>query len=87
MKEPANRLKYVILEEEPENIKYESDKDGNIIAHVAVTVDSTWQKQGHSSKIGVAFAMSVIPVKIINENKTEYIEYSEKHSFHCYHKP
>ena len=40
VKEAADKLKYIILEEEPENI--ECDKDGNIIAHVAVTVDGTW---------------------------------------------
>ena len=40
MKKAADRLKYIILEEEPENI--ECYKDGNIIAHVSVTVDGTW---------------------------------------------
>ena len=40
MKKATDRLKYIILEEEPENI--ECYKDGNIIAHVAVTVDGTW---------------------------------------------
>ena len=57
MKEATDRLKYVTLEEEPEDI--ECDKDGNIIAHVAVTVDGSWQKRGHSSKIGVVFVISV----------------------------
>ena len=42
MKEAPDRLKYIILEKEPKNIEY--DKDGNIIASAAVTVDGTWQK-------------------------------------------
>ena len=99
MKEAADRLKYVTLEEEPENI--ECDKDGNIIAHVAVTVDGTWQKRGHSSKIGVVFVISVRTGEVLDyivkdlvchtcqnykkKHKTEeYIQWSEKHSSVCY---
>ena len=99
MKETADRLKQIILEEEPENI--ECDKDGNIIAHVAVTVDGTWQKRGHSSKIGVVFVISVRTGKVLdyivkslvyhtcqnykNKHKTEeYIHSFGKHSFVCY---
>ena len=50
-------MKCIIFQEEPENI--ECDKDGNSIAHAAVTVEGTSQKQGHSSKIGVVFVISV----------------------------
>ena len=57
MREATDRLKYIILEEEPKNI--ECDKDGNMIAHVAATVDGTWQKRGYSSKIGVVVVISV----------------------------
>ena len=30
-----------------------------MIAKVSVTVDGTWQKRGHSSKIGIVFVISV----------------------------
>ena len=57
MKETSDTVKCIIFQEEPENI--ECDKDGNIIAHAAVTVEGTSQKQGHSSKIGAVFVISV----------------------------
>eukprot|EP00112_Aurelia_sp_Birch-Aquarium-sp1_P021080 Seg5580.2 transcript_id=Seg5580.2/GoldUCD/mRNA.D3Y31 product="hypothetical protein" protein_id=Seg5580.2/GoldUCD/D3Y31 len=57
MNAAASRLKEIIETEEPENIT--RDKAGNTIASVAVTVDGTWQKRGHTSKIGVVFILSV----------------------------
>ena len=57
IKESANRFRNIIAKEEPENI--EIDEKGNIIAKISVTVDGTWQKRGHSSKIGTVFMISV----------------------------
>ena len=57
MNEAASRLKKIIESEEPESI--EVDEDGNTIARCAVTVDGTWQKRGHSSRLGVGFILSV----------------------------
>ena len=49
--------------ETPEKVKVTAD--GNI-ADVAVTVDGTWQKRGHSSKIGVVFVISVRTGEILD---------------------
>ena len=57
-------MKNITLKEEPENI--ECDKDGNIIAHVVVTVDGTWQKRGHSSKIRVVIVISVRTSEVLD---------------------
>ena len=57
MNAAASRLRGIIETEEPENITI--DEAGNTIASVAVTVDGTWQKRGHTSKIGVVFILSV----------------------------
>ena len=46
--------------------KVEVTANGNIIADVAVTVDGTWQKRGHSSKIGVVFLISVKTGEILD---------------------
>ena len=35
------------------------EEDGFKIAKVAISVDGTWQKRGHSSKIGVVFVISI----------------------------
>jgi len=35
------------------------------MAKVAVTVDGTWQKRGHSSKIGVVFVISMAAGEIL----------------------
>ena len=53
MKEAADRLKKLVLDEEPENI--ELSPAGDMIAQVAVSVDGTWQRTSHCSKIGVVF--------------------------------
>lgn len=47
MEEACTCLKNIIEVEKPEKIEH--DKNGNKIANVAVTVDGTWQKRGHSS--------------------------------------
>ena len=36
------------------------------VAKAAVSVNGTWQKRGHSSKIGVVFAVSVRTGEILN---------------------
>ena len=51
----AERLQNKVLKEQPDQI--EDDED--IIACVSVTVDGTWQKRGHSSKLGVVFVITV----------------------------
>jgi len=57
VKEAANRLIDKTLEEEPDNI--ETNENREMIASVAVSVDGTWQKRGHTSKIGCVFVISV----------------------------
>ena len=64
MKEAADRLCKKIMEEGPGDC--EVDEDGRIFANVAVTVDGTWQKRGHSSKIGVVFVISVLTGEILD---------------------
>ena len=53
----ANSLIEFTLDEHPEDVHI--DDNGAMICDVAVTVDGTWQKRGHSSKIGVVFVLSV----------------------------
>ena len=54
MKEAADRL---LSSCSPDDI--ELDPNGVMIAQVAVTLDGTWQKRGHSSKHGVVYLLSV----------------------------
>ncbi len=56
MKDAANRLLNVLKTEEPERITMIDD--GKEVGEIAVTVDGTWQKRGHTSKIGVVFVLS-----------------------------
>ena len=56
MKEAADRL-IILCMEESESIYV--DPDGTQIARVAVTLDGTLQKRGHSSKHGFIFLISV----------------------------
>ena len=37
-----------------------------MIAKVSVTVDGTWQKRGHSFKIGIVFVISVRPGEVLD---------------------
>ena len=46
--------------------KKSDDIDNNEILQAAVTVDGTWQKRGHSSKIGVVFVISVDTGEILD---------------------
>ena len=56
-------MKDKIATERPQDI---DDEDDSTIARVAVTVDGTWQKRGHSSKIGVVFVISVDTGEILD---------------------
>ena len=55
MNRAAERLRNKVVKEDPDQI----DDGEDIIACVSVAVDGTWQKRGHSSKLGVAFVISV----------------------------
>ena len=57
MIDAASRLIEITKQEEPEDV--ERLADGAVIAKVAVTIDGTWQRRGHSSKNGVVFIISV----------------------------
>ncbi len=57
MKDAANKLIEIIEIEEPQKVSI--DETGEKIAEVGVTVDGSWQKRGHTSKISVVFLLSV----------------------------
>ena len=56
MCEAAERLSQLVSNKGEESMV---DIDGHSIAKVAVSIYGTWQKRGHSCKIGMVFAMSV----------------------------
>ena len=53
----AKSLFDITAKKNPENIV--ADSEGDKFAKVAVTVDGTWMKRGHQSKLGVVFVQSV----------------------------
>lgn len=53
-----------MLESEPENVHV--NENGDMIADVAVTLDGTWQRRGHTSKIGVTFILSVLTGEVLD---------------------
>ena len=58
-----------------------------LIANVAVTVDNTWQKRGHSSKIGVVFVISVLNGEILDyEVKSLFCHECKAHGSHMKYK-
>ena len=57
MEEAAKRL--IDLTEEEEEPQLMEMINGQKVANVAVTLDGTWQRRGHSSKIGVVLVISV----------------------------
>ena len=63
MKDAAKRLRDKVSIEHPNDIEMDGEE---VIANVAVTVDGTWQKRGHSSKIGVVFVISVLTGEILD---------------------
>ena len=56
MIDAANRLRDIVEEEEPSKVYI--NEEGRKIVDIAVTVDGTWQKRGHTSRIGVVFVMA-----------------------------
>ena len=63
MVDVAERLFQVTKKEKPENIGTTGYGE---LPHVLVTVDGTWQKRGHNSKLGVVFVVSVKTGEIID---------------------
>ena len=63
MNDAAKQLIEITESKNPENIVY---INGEKLAKVAVTVDGTWQRRGHNSKIGVVFIISVITGKVLD---------------------
>lgn len=77
MNDAAERLIHKVSIEQPDDIEQDGE---NIIAHVAVTVDGTWQKRGHSSKIGVVFVISVDTGEILDcEVKSLFCQQCQVH--------
>jgi len=52
MCEAAERLTQLVSSEEEDSVV---EINGQKATKVAVSIDGTWQKRGHSSKIGVVF--------------------------------
>ena len=63
MQESARRLIHKVATERPRDI---AEIDEQTVANVSVTVDGTWQKRGHSSKIGVVFVISIDTGEILD---------------------
>ena len=63
MQNAADRLFKRVERESPESVE---EEEGTRVAKVAVSVDGTWQKRGHSSKIGVVFVISIRTGKILD---------------------
>ena len=64
MKKAAEKVIELVKREEPYNIN-ELD-DGTEIANIAITIDGTWQRRGHSSKNGAVFAISVLTGEVLD---------------------
>ena len=58
-KNAARKLILLMQKENPESVTMLELLDKKIVADVAVSVDGTWQKRGHSSRIGVVFILSI----------------------------
>ena len=63
MQEAAKQLIDLVETKSPDCIEIVDDQR---VANVAVTVDGTWQKRGHTSKIGVVFVISVLTGLILD---------------------
>ena len=59
MKDASARLKEVVLNDDLNRAEVDIVDGGKELVNVAVTVDGTWQKRGHTSKVGVVFVASV----------------------------
>ena len=64
LKEAASNLKRFTEINSPKNIVNINNKP---VAKVAVTVDGTWQKRGHNSKIDVVFILSVDTGEVLDQ--------------------
>ena len=64
MSNAAKKLTEITLCDNPDDI-FVDDKH-TIITIVAVTVDGTWQRRGHCSKIGVVFEIPVITGEVLD---------------------
>ena len=63
MQNSALKLSKIMLADHPEKVEVNNDK---MIFSVAVTVDGTWQRRGHCSKIGVVFVISVLTGEVLD---------------------
>ena len=78
MKDAAKRLRDKVSIEHSNDIEIDGEE---LIANVSVTVDGTWQKRGHSSKIGVVFVISVLTGEILDyEVKSLFCHECKAHS-------
>ena len=75
MQEAAPRVFQKISVERPRDLE---EIDGQLVANVAVTVESTWQKRGHSFKIGVVFVISVDTGEILDYSTKSLICHKRK---------
>ena len=73
MSEAATRLKNVVKNEEPEKVVLWSD--GGDVTCISVTVDGTWQKRGHTSKIGAVFLLSVRTGEVLDYQVLSHVCY------------
>ena len=64
MRNAAKKLTEITRCDNPDDIFV--DDNHTIITKVAVTVDGTWQRRGHCSKIGVVFVISVITGEVLD---------------------
>ena len=63
MCEATERLSQLAYREDEESAV---EIDGHSVTKVAVSIDGTWQKRGHSSRIGVLFVISVMTREILD---------------------
>ena len=64
MMEAGARLHALVEKDDPESMHV--NEEGVPIANIAVSVDGTWQKRGHTSKIGVVFVLSVLTGEVLD---------------------
>jgi len=84
MCEAAKRLSSLVSTEDQDSVV---EINGRNVTKVAVSIDGTWQKRGHSSKIGVVFAVSVATGEILDYEVKSLLckqcaskDHSDKHS-------
>ena len=64
MNNSATKLGSIMLAKYPDLV--EVDENGKFIYKVSVTVDGTWQKRGHTSKVGVVFVIAVLTGEVLD---------------------